>query len=175
MTKTSLKREGSLDLAIIGGGITGICLALGLLSRNIHVTVYERAVGFGEIGAGIGFTANAERAMMELDPRIHAAFKSVAVQNTTDWFQWMDGFSQTEDKPDEMKTELLFKMYLGERGFEGCHRAQLLDELVKLMADGHVKFNKYLETIDDGCDGEKLRLKFYDGTTEEADAGERQM
>ena len=165
-----MAEQSDVEIAIIGGGIAGVTLALGLLSRNIKVRIYERGQSFREIGAGIGFTPNAEWAMKVLDPRIHAAFKRVAVQNATDWFLWVDGYNNKSADPSDVDEQLIYKMYLGERGFEGCHRADFLDELVKLMPEGKVEFNKNLDTIVDQGDGEKLTLKFRDGSTETADA-----
>lgn len=162
------KEEPQLDLAIIGGGITGLSLAAGLLSRNIHVTIYERARQFREIGAGIGFTPNAERSMIALDPRVHTAFKKVATPNETDLFRWVDGYTRYSDERYE---ELLFEMDLGKRGFEGCHRAQFLDELVKLIPEKNVRLGKTLQRVTEKVDGEKLLLEFEDGSTAEADAG----
>lgn len=166
--------EQPFQLAIIGGGITGVTLALGLLRRGIDFRIYERAREFGEIGAGIGFTPNAERAMLKLDPRVHAAFKAVATpngdpQNTTDWFQWVDGYHSDGDSTEE---ELLFKMYLGKRGFEGCNRADFLNELIKCIPEKYVVFNHQLDTVIDRGDDRRLLLKFVDGTEKEADAGE---
>ncbi|KAA6409141.1 MAG: salicylate 1-monooxygenase [Lasallia pustulata] len=164
-----MAEEKALEIAIVGGGITGMTLALGLLSRNINVQVYERGSSFREIGAGIGFTPNSEWAMRVLDPRIHAAFKRVAVQNATDWFQWVNGYGpDSADRNDH--EELVYKMYLGERGFEGCHRADFLDELVQMMPEGKVEFNKNLDSIVDRGDYKKLLLTFRDGSSEEADA-----
>ena len=48
-------------IAIIGGGIVGVILALGLSRQNILVHVYEQAAGFQEIGAGIALSASARR------------------------------------------------------------------------------------------------------------------
>ncbi|KAK4697080.1 salicylate hydroxylase, partial [Lecanoromycetidae sp. Uapishka_2] len=165
-----IAEEKSIEVAIIGGGIAGVTLALGLRSRNIKVCIYERGRSFREIGAGIGFTPNAEWAMRVLDPRIHAAFKRVAAQNATDWFHWVDGCSGGGMDGDDVHEELIHKMYLGERGFEGCHRADFLDELVKMMPEGMVGFSKNLDSVVDRGDGEKLLLKFRDGSSEEADA-----
>ncbi len=166
-----MAEEKAIEIAIIGGGIAGVTLALGLLSRNINVRVYERGRSFREIGAGIGFTPNSEWAMRVLDPRIHAAFKKVAARNATDWFQWVNGYSHNSADGNDVHEELIYKMYLGERGFEGCHRADFLDELVKMMPEGKVEFNKNLESIVDRGDAEKLLLTFRDGSSEEADAG----
>ncbi|KAK3995177.1 salicylate hydroxylase [Cladorrhinum sp. PSN332] len=154
-----------LDVAIIGGGIAGVTLALGLLSRGITPTIYERGRSFGEIGAGIGFTQNAEWAMKVLDPRIHAAFKRVTVQNGTDWFNWVDGEKEADENG---QVAMIHKMYLGERGFEGCSRAEFLDELIKSVPEGTVKFSKNLAGIVDGEDG-KVVLEFTDGSKAETD------
>lgn len=168
-----------LEIAIIGGGIAGVSLALGLFSRNINVKVYERGKSFREIGAGIGFTSNAERAMLALDPRIYHAFKKVAAQNADDWYYWVDASDHTGEelkengtlKENGIKNDLIHKMDLGPRGFEGCHRADFLDEIVKMVPKKLVKFDKNLEdVVDKGGEG-RLLLKFVDGTVEEADTG----
>ncbi|CAG8886459.1 unnamed protein product [Penicillium egyptiacum] len=130
----------NLDVAIIGGGIARMTLALGLLNRGIKPTIYERGRSFREIGAGIGFTPIAEWAMKVLDPKIHAAFKRVTVQNGTDWFLWMDGSQEDE--------ALVHKIYLSERAFDGCSRADFLDELGKSLPPGHYAI---LERPSPGC------------------------
>lgn len=159
------------EVAIIGGGITGLTLALGLYRRNIPFHIYERAQTLREIGAGIGFTPNAERAMKALDPRIHEAFKSVAVQNASDWFQYVDGFSGVDGDKDTVEENLLFNMYLGERGFEGCHRAEFLKSLVERLPEGCITYGANLDTVVDEGDNERILLKFQDGTTAETDLG----
>jgi salicylate hydroxylase len=154
-----------LSVAIVGGGIAGLTLAHGLLKSNLYPTIFERDASLREIGAGIGFTPNAERAMKLLDPHIHAAFKRVTVQNGTDWFMWVDGSAENEGS-------VIHKMYLGERGFEGCARADFLDEVSKDLPANMTKFGKKLERIidEDGTDG--VVLEFADGTRTCADVGE---
>ena len=160
-----------IEVVIVGGGIAGVTLALGLLARGVATTVCERSAGLREIGAGIGFTPNAERAMRVLDRRIHAAFKRVTVQNGTDWFMWMDGFHQGGHDAQPYRDELIHKMYLGERGFEGCHRADFLDELVKMMPEDTVQFRKNLDTIVQLGENQKVELRFTDGSSATADVG----
>jgi salicylate hydroxylase len=47
------------NLAIVGGGISGLSLAITLLEYGIDLTIYEAAPHFGEIGAGVAFGPNA--------------------------------------------------------------------------------------------------------------------
>ncbi|RYP44331.1 hypothetical protein DL768_009190 [Monosporascus sp. mg162] len=158
-----------LQVAVIGGGITGLTLALGLEARGVAYTLYERAASLGEIGAGIGLSPNAERALRAIDPSAHAAFKRVAAPNGEDWFQWVDG----------MTDELLYRLWLGgrEERFQGCRRSDLLDELAELVPKERVSFGKRLDSITetgegeakDGCGPGRLVLRFRDGTAAEAD------
>ena len=62
---TSISSESkAFNVAIIGGGIGGLALAIGLLKHShIDVQVYESAPSFGEIGAGVAFGPNAQRAL----------------------------------------------------------------------------------------------------------------
>ncbi|KAI0171335.1 hypothetical protein BJ166DRAFT_219708 [Pestalotiopsis sp. NC0098] len=152
-----------LHVAIIGGGITGVTLALGLEARGVAYTLYERTPEFKEIGAGVGFSPNAEVALKALGPHIHAAYKRVAMANGEDYFQWVDG------KTDEVIT----KLYLGEEGFQGCRRSDFLDELVKMIPEDKVRLGKAVETIEEFDDEEvmdrRVRIGFRDGTEAEAD------
>ena len=73
-----------------------------------------------------------------------------------------------------MEEKLLYKLHLGKALFEGCHRADFLDELVKSLPGDAVRFGKYLDDVEDSGDdaGEKkLVLRFSDGTVDEAVAG----
>ncbi|KAK0747100.1 hypothetical protein B0T18DRAFT_413107 [Schizothecium vesticola] len=147
-------------VAIIGGGITGINLALGLRARAVPFTLYERAPGFREIGAGIGFSPNAEVAMNLLSPEILSAFKRVANPNGEDWFQFADGYSGGD--------ELMYKLYVGEDGFQGCRRSDILEEWARQLPEeeGVVKFGREVVSVVDT--GEGVELGFKDGGKERA-------
>jgi len=162
-------QETPFEIAIVGGGITGLTLAIGLLQRNIKFKIYERTRSFREIGAGIGFTPNAERAMKRLDPRIHAAFRKGATQNTEDWFNYVDGYNWKESEPE--REETILRLYLGERGFEGCRRPDFLEELVSYIPEENIEFGKEIVAVADRGDDEKTLLSFRDGTSAEADVG----
>lgn len=55
------------DIIIVGAGIGGLAAALALQRRGFSVAVYERATEVREIGAGLIVTANARRALRDLD------------------------------------------------------------------------------------------------------------
>ena len=148
-------------VAIIGGGITGLSLAIALHARSIPFTLYERSPGFGEIGAGIGFSPNAEAAMAGIDSRLLEAYSRVANPNGDDYFKWVDGYRTGE---------VMFKLYLGKDGFRACKRAEFLEEVAKLVPKEKVKFGKQLRDIQK-AEGGRVRTLFDDGTTAETDVG----
>lgn len=160
-----------IKVAVIGGGIVGVITAIGLLKRNITVELYEQARSLREIGAGLAFTTNAQKCMELLTPDVLAAMKAVSTKNPSPYYTYVDGYHPESDDPNDMSEKQLFQMYAGESGFDGCHRAHFLDELIKLLPPGVVKFQKRLDTyIVKGAD-ESVELHFADGTTAAADAG----
>ena len=97
-------QEQPLEVAIVGGGIIGLVLALGLIRRGVKVKVYEQARSLREIGAGVAFTANAIKCMELIEPDIVAALRSVATSNgdpnnPNDYLQWVDGYSKNTEIP----------------------------------------------------------------------------
>lgn len=71
-----------LSVAIIGGGIGGLCTAIALLRySHIDVQVYEAASSFGEIGAGVGIGPNAQQALDLISPEARAAYDKHAYGN----------------------------------------------------------------------------------------------
>lgn len=168
--------QNTPELAIVGGGIVGLICALGLIDRGINVRVYEQADGLRENGAGLAFTRNAVECLRLVSPLASEALRSVQTPNgdTThpnDHLQWVDGFNQ-HDQNDPMYEPVLFKLFVGANGFEGCHRAHLLEALWKRLPSGSVIFGKKLQTIDDDPHNNKAILHFMDGSTAQADAGE---
>ncbi|KAK0732161.1 hypothetical protein B0H67DRAFT_94905 [Lasiosphaeris hirsuta] len=143
-------------VAIIGAGIAGLNLALGLQARSVPFALYERAPEFREIGAGIGFSPNSERAMALLDPEILASFKRIANPNGEDYFQWIDGHATDE---------LIYKLFVGKDGFQGCRRSDVLDEWAKLIDKKHIQFSKQVDTISDPGSGAPVEIRFADGTS----------
>jgi salicylate hydroxylase len=166
-----------VSVAIVGGGIVGLVLAVGLIRRNIEVTVYEQAQGFREIGAGIAFTANAIQCMEQIDPDIVTALRSsgsVATSNgdetdPNDYLRWIDGYNQL-DPDDPYYQRMLYKIDAGYKGFEGCRRDQFLESLVGIIPQDVIHCRKRLDSLQEINEG-KVQLVFEDGSMAEADAG----
>ena len=89
-----VKSKGkAISIAIIGGGIGGLCLALGLLKQsNLDVQVYEAAPTFSEIGAGVALGYNARTALELLGPVAKEALQKNVTGN-----QWSSHSSTFED------------------------------------------------------------------------------
>ncbi|QNR24599.1 FAD-dependent monooxygenase [Croceimicrobium hydrocarbonivorans] len=55
-----------MEIAIIGGGISGLSMSLALAKLGIQSTVYERAEDLSEVGAGLWLQPNALRVLQRL-------------------------------------------------------------------------------------------------------------
>lgn len=162
-------------LAIVGGGISGLTLAIALLQYNVPVTVYEAAPRFGEIGAGVGFGPNAGRAMKLMSPKIFDAFMRCKTENKSrkdSWFTVRVGDARKADKDEYVRGgrkvgDALFDIPIeAEGGRGGVHRARFLEELIKEIPEGTAKFDKRLIDMREANDGsEEIILSFADGTT----------
>lgn len=158
----------AFEVAIVGGGIAGLALAISLYHRGLRVKMYERAAAFGEIGAGVSFTPNALQAMKLCHPDIYAAFLKVCTRNTAPekanvFFDYVRGYD-----PTGHAGEVVFTV-TNAFGQNAVHRAHFLDEVVKLLPqDGIVEFGKQLTSLEE--DGAGVTLRFADGSVRRADA-----
>ncbi|KAL5000346.1 hypothetical protein BDV10DRAFT_37208 [Aspergillus recurvatus] len=167
-------------IAIVGGGIAGLSLAIALHHRDVSVKIYEQAHAFAEVGAGVSFGPNAVEAMKLCHGGIYDAFKKVCTRNLWPekekvWFDYLDGYTHSEEEYNaassgkESKRQNIAFTITNSLGQTGVHRAHFLDELVKLVPGEIAQFNKRLQNITERGDG-KLVLKFADGMEDEADA-----
>ena len=53
-------------IAILGGGIGGLCTAIALQKKGFEVKVYESAPELKPLGAGLGLAANAVKALTDI-------------------------------------------------------------------------------------------------------------
>ncbi|KAF2994144.1 hypothetical protein E8E14_002726 [Neopestalotiopsis sp. 37M] len=164
--------SGQLRVAIVGGGIVGVAAALGLMRRNMAVRLYEQASSFREIGAGVAFTTNAQTCMQLLSPDILAAMKAVSTKNENPYYTYVDGYRCGPDQTDEdtdLSETLLYQLHAGTTGFDACHRAHFLDEMVKHIPEDMVEFGKRFETYTFDGGSDEYILRFADGSMATAD------
>ncbi|KAH6616537.1 mannitol 1-phosphate dehydrogenase [Boeremia exigua] len=183
MDAPAFKNHAQHPIAIVGGGLGGLALAIGLLKHGIHVHIYESTEAFSEIGAGVAFGINATTALYLIDPRLLEGYKKHATFNadhdrdsTFMSFRWgmdeskRDGCKAGEpiwDLDDDWQPERA--KALGVRTRSCIHRARLLDELVALLPKDVTSFKKSFVTADEQKDG-TLMLRFADDTTALASA-----
>ncbi|KFA55644.1 Sat7 [Stachybotrys chartarum IBT 40293] len=159
-----------LSVAIVGGGIVGIALALGLVERGVRVSVYERAQELPEIGVGFAFNGAARKSMARLSPLVIAALERVANENEQAYDNYWDGYTSTAED-DESSTaskrgKLLFRMPNSNMAWWSCLRSQFLNEMLQALPPGTVTFGKELDSYNDPFDtSDPVRLRFTDGTT----------
>jgi salicylate hydroxylase len=181
MSSTDASKK-PFDIAIVGGGISGLTLAIALSEANIPVTIYEAAKHFGEIGAGVGFGPNAGKAMALMSPKISDAFMKCKTYNAWESKQQTfftcrvgdarkadkDGFVRPGVKVGDPLFDVQFDQHSG-RG--GVYRATFLNELVNSVPEGVANFGKRLVDLADADDGSgDVVLKFGDGTSAQHNA-----
>ncbi|KAJ7497508.1 FAD/NAD-P-binding domain-containing protein [Mycena latifolia] len=145
-------------VAICGGGIGGLCLAVAL-SRHAHiqVDVYEGAGRFREIGAGVMIWARTWR-IFEL---LGLAPYFAKVTDTPPDPAVAVGFDYRRSDRSDGNTNL--KLLL----VDGCirfHRAHFLDVFVEQLPAGIAHFGKRLVSYD-RREGGEIGLAFADGTS----------
>lgn len=153
-----MNAERSVKVLIAGGGIGGLAAALALARRGKHVTVIEKALEFGEIGAGLQLAPNASRMLDRLGVLDRIAANAVFPTEIA----WMDALSG----------ERLTSLDLGPRFIERfdypymvMHRSDLLTSLLDACrANMHITLetSKELIAIDDS--GDAVHLRMADGT-----------
>ena len=160
------------EIAIIGGGIAGLTLAIALHTRNVPVHIYEQAPAFGEIGAGVSFSPNAVAAMKICHQTICDAFEKICTRNQWPskqkvWFDYLNGYGDNGlTEPGHQDAAFTISNSLGQNG---VHRAAFLDEMVKLVPKEMSSFGKRLKGLEHGDDG-KVVMTFEDGSSAKADA-----
>ncbi|KAL8659921.1 MAG: hypothetical protein Q9202_006902 [Teloschistes flavicans] len=157
-----------ISIAIIGGGIGGLILAIGLLKYpHIDVQVYESAPSFGEIGAGVAIGPNAQRALALIGNGASEAFLRHASPNA--WASHANNFAEYRVGKGEHEGDIITPQR-NATGMQSVHRAHWLDELIKLIPGQRAHFNKRLVSIkDDSMNEGKVTVAFKDGTTIETD------
>ncbi|KAK4502566.1 hypothetical protein PRZ48_005992 [Zasmidium cellare] len=158
-------------VAVIGGGIGGLTLALGLLELpNISVHIYEKAKAFGEVGLGVNIAPNSQQALAKISPKTEEAFAAEATHNL--WPSHANSFTTNVCGMQGVDDGKVITRQVNATGARSVHRAKFLGQLVKRFPSERAHFNKCLMTIDqpDVRSTDKLTLHFKDGSTASADA-----
>ncbi|THW81998.1 FAD/NAD(P)-binding domain-containing protein [Aureobasidium pullulans] len=159
--------EETIRIAIAGGGIGGLCLAVGLMDKpNLDVHIYEGVPKYTDIGAGLALHKNAITAMDLIHPAIKKTYFAKAL-------------TMAGEEDEEMVTQVVLVSgpntgevvaELGKaKGRRTVARADLLDGLLSLLPKDRVTFGKKLDSINEDETNGKVTLTFKDGTTAEAD------
>lgn len=167
-------------IAIVGGGIGGVSLAISLAAQNVPFHIYESAPSFGEIGAGVAFGPNVVRAIHGISPAMLRAYARHVTANEPPETAAAFLTYRKGDGPAAGPAKLFDLVGpVQEVGGAGtfparcsAHRAHLLDELVRLLPEGTASFGKALVSIDEesGRGRGEVRLVFADGSSATASA-----
>ena len=165
-----------INLAIIGGGIAGLSLAIHLLPHTIHsptytpsqtprytLTIYEAASIYSEIGAGIALGPNALRA---IPLELREGYNRLATTNQSPskrytFFTWRWG-QQPRDPAKNGNVGDVVAEVCNEQGQSAVHRARFLDEMVKLVPGELTQFSKRCVGVEEVNEG--IKIRFADGT-----------
>lgn len=138
-----------LDLAIIGGGISGVTLAIALYKRGVSCTVYEAASELTGICGAVPISCNALRAMEQVDRCVLGAYNLASTRNQSAskrnvWCDFVDGMSPQP----ATHLEPLFSIMGAENiGHTVVSCTRFLDELVRLLPRDMVRFDKELKHV----------------------------
>ncbi|CAM3970225.1 Salicylate hydroxylase (plasmid) [Roseomonas mucosa] len=149
-------------IAIIGGGIGGLTLALALRQRGLRAEVYEQAQVLAEIGAAVALSANATRELDRLG--LMPALSAVSAEPTELIYRdWRDG---RRIAAHPVREGGAYRARFGAPYF-GIHRADLQKVLSGALGGEGLHLGHRLASVEEA--GPVLRLGFANGHVAEAD------
>lgn len=151
----------AMAVAIVGGGIGGLCAALSLLRVGIDAHVYEQADALTEAGAGIQISPNASRILHRAglaDALAQTAVASVALHQR----RWQDGRTLLCTPLAEVMAATF-----GGPHYQ-VHRADLLKVLAEALPATNLHLGHRLTTLTDH--GHQVEAAFANGKQIAVDA-----
>ena len=153
---------GPIRIAIIGGGIGGLTLAIALRQRGLASIVYEQAPALAEIGAAVALSANATRELARLG--LLDAIGAASVEPTELIYRnWRDA---RRIAAHPIRAGNAYRDRFG-APYYGIHRADLQRALGVALASETLRLDHRLAEIEDR--GETMALRFANGHHAEAD------
>lgn len=151
-----------LRIAIVGGGIGGLTLAIALRQRGVFADVYEQAAALSEIGAAVALSANATRELGRLG--MLDKLDAVSVEPTELIYRnWRDG---RRVAAHEVRDGGAYRDRFG-APYYGIHRADLQRVLGDALGGTGLHLGHRLTTLEER--GATMLLSFSNGHEAEAD------
>ncbi|MBF23184.1 MAG: 6-hydroxynicotinate 3-monooxygenase [Pusillimonas sp.] len=147
-------------IAFIGAGLGGTAGAGLMAKAGFNVKVYEQAPAFARMGAGIHLGPNVMKVMRKLG--IEDELNRTGAH--PDYWYSRDGI--TGDVMAQIPLGDYAVSHYG-ASYLTVHRGDFHKLMTDALPDGVLEFNKKLSEIED--QGDKVVMKFTDGTVEEAD------
>lgn len=138
---------------IVGGGIAGLCAAIGLAKVGIEAHVYESAIELKGIGAGFGLAANAMQALEHLGLKDEI----VPIGHYLASYNVLDQKGNILVEPD---TRSISQKY--QQDNFAIHRADLHQFLLSKIPNGQVHLGKRAVSFE--REGEDIQVYFADGS-----------
>lgn len=144
-------------VAVVGGGIGGLTLAIALRRLGVEVEVFEQAPELGEIGAAVALSANGTRLLQRLG--VEESLTSATEPTELQFRSWDRG-------------ELIWSHPVGNDGwyrkrcggpYYGIHRADLQQALISALGTDVLRLGHRLADVTEGPDS--ARLGFEGGQT----------
>lgn len=153
--------KAPLRIAIVGGGIGGLTLALALRQRGLAAEVFEQAAQLTEIGAAVALSANATRELRRL-----GVLDAVAAASTEPteliYRSWQDG---RRIAAHPVRNGRRYQERFG-APYYGIHRADLQRVLSTALGGAGLQLGHRLLHVDDR--GDAIALGFENGRSVEA-------
>lgn len=146
------------DIAIIGGGIGGLCAALSLQQKGHRVNLFEAAKELKPVGAGIGVGSNSLQALVKLGVGEKVMRQGNVLSKMI-----------IQSHSGKSLNEVDFASLSKEFGMENItiHRADLQSVLLNGLQEGTVHLNK--RYVDFSQDSHDVTVFFEDGDSIRAD------
>ncbi|MGW0817243.1 FAD-dependent monooxygenase [Streptomyces viridiviolaceus] len=149
-----------LSVAVVGGGLGGLAVAIALRQAGHSVDVFEQAAALGEVGAGINISPQATKALSALDlgPALEEAGDAVTGQ-----------IQRSLTTGEQLAETRLAGEAAARFGapYYVLHRADLLGVLADATDRARLHLDKRCTGVDQDADG--VTVRFADGSRHRAD------